>query len=764
MRLTNKKYGLDVDPQNLSPELFYNCDKTFGYFSEDGRSYTVTDKNTPRAWFQYLCNDNFFSAITNKGLGFTCYKLGLFRVTKYYEEMNYLPRIPNGARKIYLKDKKRGILYDFFEDASNLTFTVRPGEVEYEGSVADVFLRVTIFVPECDSCECWKIEIINSSDRLKEYQISFAQDWAFAYLGNDPISAIEQHDGGVTAVVNSRNLFKELYGYFSVNASVTSHIAQYKETVWGKEETFTKVTLVQDISIEGGKKQTYIVVSGACEDRAECDRVKSNFESEETFEKELVKVREHWSKKIEKNSCTVPDKNFERFINVWLKNQLDLTYRYSRMYNTGYRDNMQDAWGYSLVDTDGTREKMLEGLSYMYTDGRCARTYNLIEGHMMKDDFCDSPVWIPNTLTTYIKETGDYAILDVTLPYLESQETGSVKEHVLRSLELLWKLRGKNGLVLMREGDWLDGLSGIQKYGDDATSAWCTIAAFWAQNQLAELFDEIGDVQNATLMKERSAEYKKAFNEVAWDGKWCAYAFFEDGEPIGSHKNYEGKIYLNAQTWAIFSGILDDERKVQIIEKSVQRYLMTPFGCQLMQPPYVFYGDRCGRIHRQIPGTFANGAIYNHAASMKIFSDAARGDGDDAYDTFVRACPNNMDNSDLRRTSEPWCVGNVYYGPDHSHYGMNLFTWFTGAAAWLMQGGYTQILGVSPDYHGIKIKPNVPFDWDEYDVRKTYRDSIYNIHFERSKDGEKGIWLDGDKINGNIVKTEKPSCQVLVKY
>ncbi len=764
MKLTNKKYGLDVDRQNLAPELFYNCDKKFGHFIEDGSGYVVTDRDTPRDWFQYLCNDNFFSAITNKGLGFTCFKYGMFKVTKYYEEMNYLPRIPNGARKVIIKDLTDGHAYDFFLDCKNLAFTVRPGYVEYTGLIGDVEIKMTVFVPKEDPCECWKVEVKNLRTKARDLQVSFVQDWAFNYLGNDPIAGIDKNPRDAFATVLDKDLFPSLFGFFSCSEEVAINIAQYEETVWSRPETFTKVTLTRSEQYDALSAKTYYVVSGVAIERADAERIKEHYADATNYQTALAEVIAKWDAFIDRNHCKVPDANFQYFVNIWLKNQLDLTYRYCRMYNIGYRDVMQDAWAYTLVDPEAARGRIEEALSYMYTDGRGCRTYNTSEGHVMKDDFCDSPVWIPMAVTAYIQETGNFDFLEEILPYYASEEKGSVKEHVLRSLDLLWQLRGKNGLVLMRDGDWLDGLSGINKFGEDATSVWCTIAAYRAHNQLIELFEETGDIETAALLRERNAVYKKVVNEVAWDGKWLAYAFFEDGEPIGSSKNYEGKIYLNSQTWGIFSGILEDEKKITTVEKSIQRYLMTPFGCQMMQPPYVFYGDRCGRIKNQIPGTFANGAIYNHAASMKIFSDVARHDGEDAFDTFSRCCPNHIDNSDYRRTSEPWAIGNVYYGPDHSHYGMNLFTWFTGCSSWLMQGGFSQILGVKAGYHGIIIDPCVPDGWDAYDVQKTYRGTVYKVHFERAEENARGIWVDGEKIDGNGISSNKKEVDVLVKF
>jgi len=183
----------------------------------------------------------------------------------------------------------------------------------------------------------------------------------------------------------------------------------------------------------------------------------------------------------------------------------------------------------------------------------------------------------------------------------------------------------------------------------------------------------------------------------------------------------------------------------------------------VMYPPYVFHGERCGRIQKQRPGMFLNGSIYNHAASFKVFSDIKRGDFDEAYDTLMRCLPNHPDNSDTRRTSEPFSVGNVYYGPNHSRYGMNLFSWFTAAPSWLIHGGFEEILGVKAGFHGLELTPRVPADWSEYKVSKLYRGTMYQIQFIRSNE-ETGIWVDGQKQDGNVINSDKKVCDVLVKY
>jgi len=182
----------------------------------------------------------------------------------------------------------------------------------------------------------------------------------------------------------------------------------------------------------------------------------------------------------------------------------------------------------------------------------------------------------------------------------------------------------------------------------------------------------------------------------------------------------------------------------------------------LLYPPYVFHGERCGRLQRQRPGTFANGAVYNHAAGFKVFADVARGDYDDALDTLQRAMPGHPDNSDTCRIGEPYAVGNVYFGTHHPRYGMNLYTWWTATTDWLIHGGFEQILGVKAGYHGLEITPHVPMDWKQYKVDKTYRGTRYHIILERGEN--KGIWLDGVKQQDTCIRSDKKECIVKVIF
>ena len=747
--LEGKQFYPDCGHDDSKLDDYYNKDKTFGHFIDDGKAYVIETRETPRQWLQFLCNDKIRSAVTNTGMGFI-FSRKWENITKYWE-LDYLVRNINGKRELLIGEKR----INFFTESENFTTIVHPGYITFYGMVDGFEIEVLMFVPLEIPCECWRVRVKNLLNTERTCRIEATQEWMLGDEDTKPELRVETNK--IYAYEGEK---KAVFGGTCLHVETESDIEEDTDKVLKR---ITHVSLVQEFAMNSREEIVWNVVSGVYETvEEETDII--NCTNKAIADAEFDKIKEQWNGFYESLNCSLPNKNMEYFLNYWLKNQLYLTYRYDRAAKEiGYRDGLQDSWGYCLVDAKKAKEKLIATLSHMYPDGRCPRQYNWFSDELDARDFSDSPIWAPDSVASYIKETGDIGILNEEIGFYGSAETSTVENHIFRALDYLYHSRGKNRLVLIRGGDWADGLSGINKYGADATSVWITIAAFWAQNIMREIYSYVGQTEKAELMKIRSEEYKAIVNEVGWDGNWFSYGFFEDGEPIGSSKNLEGKIWLNPQTWAIFSGIADSKDKVSRMEKAINRYLLTPFGSMVMYPPYAFHGARCGRVQRQRPGTFLNAAIYNHAASFKVFADIAREDYDDALDTFLRALPNHPDNSDSCRTSEPYCVGNVYYGPNNERYGMNLFSWFTATPAWLIHGGYEQILGVKAGFDGIEITPHVPVDWENYSVNKLYRGTKYEIEFARSSE-EKGIWVDGVKIAGNCVKSDKGSCKVLVKF
>ncbi len=751
------QFGIQTEQYDISYPQYYNITKKYGHFSEDGRKYIVTDKNTPRQWYSIMANKNFASIMTNDGYGVIGYKSFYLRFTKFYSKTDYMIRQLNGKRRFILNNGE-GKSYDLIEDSNDLQFEVTPGSCKYSGSVDGITFEILMFVPDEDPIECARVTL--SGLKGDTWTLHTVQDWsitcALPKTRDYTMTMTTAQDCVVMAGENVHD-FGNLYG-FTAQLGMTAQMEHYEEAVNAdnsKIQHFYRVTTTKVLSEDNCVEYIYTGVS----DNSYRELIKRYLDSRE-FDQQFQIVNEKWDKIIQRNYCQLPDKNLQNFLNVWLKNQLHVTSLYNRFGRMGYRDILQDCWGALYVDPALTKKHIWEAAARMYSDGRCPRQFDLYSDVFDIRDFADSPIWMPIALNYYLKETGDFAFLNQEVGYYGTGEVTTIREHVERALDYLFNSRGKNGLVLIRGGDWLDGLEGLNKLGE-ATGVWLTIAAYHAQNLMAEIYDQIGDTDAAALMRSRSAEYKHYVNTVGWNGKWYSYAIINDDEIIGGPECLEGKIYLNPQTWAIFTGIADEDKYDKLM-RAINVYLTTPVGPLLMAPPYVATGHRYGRLQKQRPGTFANSAVYLHAASFKIFADVKRGAYNEAYDTFMRIIPNHVDNPDSRRTNEPYAVGNVHYGTAHQCTGLNLYSWFSATPAWLIHGGFEEILGVHPEFKGLRIcAPDID-GWDSYQITRTYRGTTYHISFVRT--GKKAIYVDQQQIEGNILCTEKSEVFVDVQF
>ncbi len=753
-------YLISTEQYDVSVEDYFRYGKTFGEFSADGRSYTVTDKNPPRQWLSVMGNEVFGSIMTNDGCGLMGYKSFYMRMIKYYSETDYMMRDCNGKRWINLEIN--GKQYDLYREPEDVKFTVEPGCCRYTGTVEGVGYEILIFVPREDPVECTRVRLWNLPEGC-ECKLITQQDWGYMeripYL--PPLTDIDVviNPEYVRLFSDKTTHFPSLYG-FTVQKGMTAKLEKYTEPLKLSDQEYTYHRIITTKTLEPNAKGecTEYIVSGACEEG--CDELAKKYLASGIVEDCFRAVQEKWEDIISRNWCELPDKNMQHFLNVWLKNQVYITSLFNRFDTMGYRDVLQDNWGGLYADVPLARKNLLIAATRMFQDGTCPRKYDMYSDWMNLEDFADSPLWMPILLSGYLKETGDFAVLDEMVGYYKTDEVTTLLEHVERSLNYLYNSRGADGLILMREGDWLDGLTGIDKLGE-ATSIWLTMAAYYAQNLMIPIYERIGKPEMAELYRQRSEEYKKLVNTVGWNGSWFSYAIIDGTEHIGAPWNPEGKIYLNTQTWALLTGIVDPD-KIERMMLGVYTHLSSPYGPQLLAPPYVVAGDRYGRLQKQRPGTFANGAIYLHAASFKVFADVARGAYEEALDTFNRILPNHPDNPDCRRTSEPYCVGNVYYSPDNDCPGLNLYSWWTATPAWMIHGGFEELLGVWPDYDGLRIRPLDVKAWDSYQLIRTYRGTKYDIRFKRT--GVSSITLDGKPVDGNIVKSENETALVEVTW
>lgn len=747
--------------------------KRYGEFIDNGRAYEITEKHTPRPWLNYLCNDKIASVISNDGMGFFWYKTSLLRVTKYEHIIDYQPRTFEDGREVWIEDLETGKKICVFKAAEDIKCIHRPGESVVEAKTDGFTVTFRLFVPKDDAGECWRISI--KSEKSRRIRVTFKQVWSVARFGihtaeeGIPYLSSPGKDQTVEIIKNGvmlRNENSELpaklrCAFLSSEDMTARYEPEEEIRKDGRKFVFIHAMLSSEFDANSLGKE-FNIISSAEENEDIFNDICRRYRSKTEFDLQEDKVLKMWDKLIEYPSCRIPDKNMEMFLNIWLKNQLYLTFRYVRSGYVGYRDTIQDSWGYTLLEPQKARERILYTLSFMKSDGTCPRNYSPFgkgDRHDMRNNM-DSATWIGMCIHDYICETGDTDILNEQIPYLDSDKKESVSEHIKKAMNKLYEMRGRHGFCLVMDGDWNDAIEGISNSGP-AVSVWLTMAFYFAQKKLADVFEYINDTETAQCYRKRCQELKDIINKYGWDGEWYTYAVSGSGEFIGSKKNEEGKIHLNSNTWAVFTGISNKEQTDKIFA-SIDKYLHSFTGPALLAPPYTKQPCEAGRIVNLEPGTFENGSVYQHAVCFYIFALLSAQKYNEAYDAYWRLLPTNPENFDSRRTSEPYCTGNYYCGPSHEREGQNFFTWFTGNPAWLMRAGFDEILGVKPCFEGLRISPKVTDKWDTYEVNRIFRGVRYHIVFERGDN--KKITVNGkvwDKEYINIKDADTAEVHVI---
>lgn len=463
----------------------------------------------------------------------------------------------------------------------------------------------------------------------------------------------------------------------------------------------------------------------------------------------LDRIDQAWRTKISAGMIRTGQTEVDRYYNVWSRYQLRNQVRFVRgLDKIGYRDVMQDLLGVCEFEASYARARILEALRYQFPDGRAVRQYEACSngGHDARL-YQDSPVWIAYTLHRYLAETGDLAILEETVPFTDPETLqasraapASVYQHALLALRSLYQNTGHHGLCRIGYGDWNDALSGIG--GRQGVSVWLSCACVHAARMMSELAGFIGQDADRQEFASVADDMAERINAHAWDGRWYVYAMDDNGQAIGSSTCDEGRIHLNVNTWAIFSGVAAAADRAQAVWAAVEQ-LATPVGHMLLSPPYSAVSRRAvGRIADVAGGMFENGSIYTHGEAFYLYALAHAGKSDTWLAEILKTLPTSQV-PDIS-TAPPHQQSNFFVGPDHTRFGENLFSNFTGSVTWYRLG-IEMILGAIPELGGLRIAPRPPKAWQQYELRKLFRGRRLHIVFRPGRCNK--ITLNGDEAS-----------------
>lgn len=743
---------------------------TFGYF-ENEHEFVFTTPETPRPMLNYFWNDRLLSGVNQTGGGNGAYG----GYTQTYVDPHDRGRcavIRDGNRYFYIQDAASGDVfspgwYPVKAPVEDYRCVHGLGYSHFSSRRGGIAVKLRGFVGPTHPAEIWTITLTNESSeerQLKTYSfVEFqlegyqrASDYnSYVYARvfpedqllvchNDAIERPHEWFHGFvassvpySAFDTSKRAFLGEYGNPALptavaKAACSNSLAACEPMVGALQHDFT---------LAPGQSTTFHILFGTTDSDERAQTISRDLFTPGRIEAEFTALTSVKAAFPQLLQVQTPDPKINRFTNYWLKQQVQLCAEIGRDGCKGFRDQLQDAWAVAGFNPQLARAKILETLQYMYEDGRCERGWLPVLYRV----YSDGPVWIPLALNGYLKETGDYAILEEVVPYFQGG-SGTVLEHMLVALRRSYTDLGEHGLVHALEGDWNDSLNMIGREGK-GESVWTSIALVWALREMAEIAEFVlKDPELTREMRGEAAALANKINAEAWDGQWYLAAFNDEGEKVGTHEETEGRVYLNPQTWAILAGVAEGDRLTSCVD-TLDTMLDSPYGPLTLSPPYTKFNPGIGRLTSFVPGIWENGAPYCHGGTFKIVSDCVLGRGDKAYQTMLAIMPDSEQNPSDHSGCEPYALTNMYLGPSNPRAGETIYAWVTGTAGWMYRAITQYMLGFHPGYDRITIDPCLPSSWTTCEMRREFRGDVYELLIEKPLGVQKGVrWLEVDGI------------------
>ena len=492
-------------------------------------------------------------------------------------------------------------------------------------------------------------------------------------------------------------------------------------------------------------------------------------------------VKNLWDGLLSKFQVDCPDPHASRMLNTWNQYQCMATFNLSRsasLYETGigrgmgFRDSNQDLLGFVHLIPERARQRILDIAATQLSDGTCYHQYQPLtkKGNAeVGGDFYDDHLWLVLSTCSYIKETGDTSILEAPVGYADKPGSkDNLLHHLETSIAYTLKNRGDRGLPLIGHADWNDCLNlncfstepneSFQLAGDvkgsKAESVMIAGLFLYASREMVSLYQYLKKPQDQDRLQKAYDGMLKVVEEQAWDGEWYTRAYDAKGNPVGSKTNEEGKIFIESQGWCVLGGAGKDNGRARQALESVHKHLYTSNGVILQQPAYSTYHLELGEVTSYPPGYKENAGIFCHNNTWINLGWCLLGDGDRALEYYLSICPSAKEEQIETYRSEPYVYAQMIAGRDAATPGEAKNSWLTGTAAWTFLTVSQGLLGVKPDFDGLRIDPCIPKAWKEFKVTRNYRGVEYQVHVSNPKgicQGVKSLKVDGQKVGGNLI-------------
>ena len=794
----------------------------YGYFDDSAKEYVITNPETPSPWINYFGTEGFFSLFSNTGGGYAFYKDALLRrITRY--RYNNIPADMNG-RCFYLREnggKHDGKIWsptwkpvmtklDSYECRHGMGYS------QINTVLNDIRTEALFFVPQGRNCEVHRLKVTNKGNESRnlslysfiEFCLWNALDDMTNFQRNLNIGEVEI-DGGTIYHLTEYRERRNHFAFYSVNHEPDGFDTD-RDSFIGANRGIDRPVCVEegvsrnskadgwypstshrlDMELKPGETASFVFVLGYVENedaqkwvdgsinKTGAQELISSFSTDADVDAAMDELAAFWDKKFEHYQVQTGNEKLDRMVNTWNQYQCMVTYNLSRsasMYESGigrgigFRDTNQDLLGIMHMEPAKTRQRLIDVASIQLAGGGAFHQYQPLTkrgNDAIGGDFNDDPLWLIIAVSAYIKETGDFGLLDEKVPFADASGSPApatadsvMADHLVKAFHFINENRGPHGLPLIGRADWNDCLN-LNCFSDNPDESFQTVVnhesdtaesvmiagmLVYAGREYSALCEAAeGKTKTGALGGE--AEYiKKAVDEMTeavvrdgWDGEWYLRAYDANSSKVGSSENETAKIFIESQGFCGMAAIgADLGYNIKALD-SVEKHLAHKYGIDILAPAFQAYDISKGEITSYPPGYKENGGIFCHNNPWIIIAEAVAGRGEKAYDYYTRIAPAFIEDiSDLHRT-EPYVYAQMIAGSEAANNGQAKNSWLTGTAAWNFVAASQWILGIRPSFDGLIVDPCLPAELKKVEIVRYFRGTRYEIEINNPKGTGKG--------------------------
>lgn len=778
----------------------------------------INKLHPPKGWFHYMMNlkneiDNIaISVASQDGAGVLSLDSVLFGpISKLSGNENYMhvSQVYRNTRNVWIKNSEGTV----FSLSPQPSFYNNDGKLDAENydsykceqgtgfstissSRDNIDFLFRLFVPLDLPGEIWTISVKNNSDKPQSLdiypEVNFGLDshpsHYFVGMAVSEVDYLDKHNAILAKNLDIKNSFPR-WGVFisgekseSFESSADKYYGfgsavMYPPAIFSDRLSCTEAkqplkgmmgVFQYKIDLKPGEEKQINLALASINPEEDIETQLKKWHpllSKENTETALKTVKKAWDKVFRSYLIDSPSREINRNFNVWGKYQSIICSRFNSPYDVGTRDMFQYLLANCVFEPSYVKLLLPYLLKYQYRDGRIPRQICKFSDMHDLRNFMDCQLWAPDLALLYLKETGDFDILDQQVGFLEDdnvtlsdRDSKSLYEHLILAVKSVYENNiGSHGLCKLGYGGWNDALDGLR--GDNSESVWLSQLLIYAAKKMIELAEFKDDQANLDYLNALVEKVTTAINENGWDkNNYYIFGYDNDGNPVGSSSNAEGQKHLNENSWAILSGIAPKDRIKPVIDAMEE--LNTPFGPRLLVPYSKKSANEVGRIADQAKGHFENGSVYQHGVLFWAKALLEAGFVDQAYSAF--SLISNENRIPDISTNPATYHSNYTAVPDNNDYGKEPYYPFSGSHTWRMKF-LVDMLGIEPQLDHLLIDPKIPTQWKDkfrdgetiIKIRKRsnrieHKNVILNVEIERNNTL---TLMDGKKVfvNNNLL-------------